>query len=134
MKTAGLGKTREHEHSYRYSHFTTRLLLADLRFSSRAPQPGEPFPAFELAGVDGGWLRSEELVGKRPFVVILGSLTCPMTASAAVTLRELYERMGSTATFISVYTREAHPGEQVPQPEALDTQLAHAKALVARGA
>ncbi|MEX2229976.1 MAG: deiodinase-like protein [Dehalococcoidia bacterium] len=131
MKTAALGKTREHEHSYRYSHFTTRLLLADLRFSSRAPQPGEPFPAFDLAAIDGERLRSEELIG-RPFVVILGSLTCPMTASAAVTLRELYERMGSAVTFVSVYAREAHPGEQIPQPRAIAEKLAHAQALAER--
>jgi len=131
MDAVGVGATREEEHPYRYHRFTTRLMLADLRFSDRAPKPGAPFPAFDLATIDGGRLRSEELIG-RPFVVIPGSLTCPMTASAAGGLRELYEALGTDVTFISVYAREAHPGEQVPQPQNLDAKVARAAELAVR--
>lgn len=118
--------------NYRYERFTTRLMLADLRFSRRAPQPGEPFPSFDLATPDAGRLRSAELVSERPFVLVLGSLTCPMTASAAVGLHQLHESFGDSLPFISVYTREAHPGERIPQPGQLDEKVAHARELASR--
>lgn len=122
------------ERDYRYNSFTTRLMLADLRFSARAPRPGEQFPAFDLATLDAQRLRSADLVGKQPFVVILGSLTCPMTASAAEGLRELHESLGELLPFITVYTREAHPGERIPQPQKLDEKIAHARDLAMRDA
>lgn len=132
MTSARTDATRGAGLAYRYHRFTTRLMLADLRFSTRAPKPGAPFPAFDLATVDGGRVRSADLFGMRPFVLILGSLTCPMTASAGAGLRELHESMGAEVTFISVYTREAHPGERVPQPEVLEQKSAHAAQLAAR--
>lgn len=118
--------------NYRYERFTTRLMLADLRFSRRAPQPGQLFPSFDLATPGEGRQRSANFVGVRPFVLVLGSLTCPMTASAAAGLRELHESFGDSLPFVSVYTREAHPGDRIPQPQLLDEKIAHARELATR--
>lgn len=116
---------------YRYEQFSTRLMLRDLRFGRSAPLPGEPFPPFDLATPDAGRLRSADFAGK-PFVLVLGSLTCPMTASAAGELRQLHEWFGAAMPFLSVYTREAHPGEQIPQPRQLDEKVEHARQLAVR--
>jgi hypothetical protein len=117
---------------YRYERFTTRLMLADLRFTRHAPRPGDPVPAFDLATVDGGRLRSADLLGHKPFIVTLGSLTCPMTAAAAHGLRQLHAATGDAVELITVYTREAHPGESIPQPARLGQKLEHAQALAER--
>jgi len=106
-------------------------MLADLRFSGAAIQPGQPFPAFDLDATDGTRVRSTDLKGQ-PYVVILGSLTCPMTASAAEGLRSLHEAMGDSFEFVTVYTREAHPGELIPQPTDLNQKSAHARRLAER--
>lgn len=107
-------------------------MLADLRFGAQAPRPGELFPVFDLATPGPRRLRSEDLVGNRPFVIILGSLTCPMTASAARGLRELYASVGNLLPFITVYTREAHPGGLIPQPQAMEEKIEHAQELARR--
>lgn len=118
--------------AYRYDSFTTRLMLADLRFGPGAPRPGDPFPDFDLTTLDGARLRSEDLLRRRPFVIVLGSLTCPMTAGAAGELRALHAALGGEVEFITVYTREAHPGELIPQPRELSQKIAHARQLAER--
>lgn len=116
---------------YRYERFTTGLLLADLRFSRSTIRPGRPFPSFDLVATDGTRVRSTDFKG-RPYVVILGSLTCPMTASAAEGLRALHEEVGDAIEFVTVYTREAHPGEFIPQPADLAQKSTHARRLAER--
>lgn len=116
---------------YRYDRFTTGLMLADLRFSSAAIEPGQPFPTFDLASPDGTRVRSADLQGQ-PYVVVLGSLTCPMTASAAEGLRALHEATRDQIELITVYTREAHPGELIPQPADPTQKSAHAGRLAER--
>lgn len=117
---------------YRYDRFTTKLLLNDLRFSSTAPSAGSPMPDFDLETLDGGRVRRDDLVGERPVLLVLGSLTCPMTASSAPSLEQLHREYGDRVEFVTVYTREAHPGEQIPQPSSLDEKRAHAASLAER--
>lgn len=106
------------------------MMLADLRFSRNAPRPGEPFPQFDLATIEGGRVRSLDFSG--PFVLILGSLTCPMTASAASRLNSLAPSFEGLIPFLTVYTREAHPGESIPQPDTLAQKTVHAGRLAER--
>ena len=115
--------------TYAYRHFTTRLLLRDLRFGRAAPSAGDPLPRCELIGTRRERIWTTDYVGVRPVLLVFGSVTCPMTASAMPSLKRLHDEFGRSVAFVMVNVREAHPGEHYPQPETLDEKLEHAKAL-----
>lgn len=51
-----------------------------------------------------------------------------MTASAGPVLKRLHEEFGDRVAFVTLYTREAHPGERYPQPDTFEQKLEHARA------
>ncbi len=114
---------------YRYERFTTSLLFRDLRFGENAAGPGDSFPSFELVTTNGDRLVNHDVFGDKPMLVIFGSMTCPMTASAAPSVQHLYDEFGDRVKFIMLYVREAHPGEQISQAETMEEKVAHAKTL-----
>ncbi len=114
---------------YRYQRFTTRLLLRDLRFRKGAPGSGDSFPSFELVTTSGDRLANRDVFGDKPVLFIFGSMTCPMTASAAPAVQDLYDEFGDRVDFILLYVREAHPGEHFTQAETMEEKLEHARAL-----
>jgi len=114
---------------YRYKHFTTSLLFRDLRFRKEAAAPGDTFPEFELITTDGSTLVNENVFGDKPVIFIFGSMTCPMTASAAPSVQDLYDEFGDRVEFIMLYVREAHPGENFTQSETIESKLDYARAL-----
>ncbi len=114
---------------YRYKRFTTRLLFRDLRFGKEAAGPGDSFPSFELLTTNGDRLVNNDVFGHKPVLVIFCSMTCPMTASAAPSVQELYDEFGDRVDFIMLYVREAHPGEHFTQSETMEEKLEHARAL-----
>ncbi len=114
---------------YRYKRFTTRLLFRDLRFRKGAAKPGEPFPLFELITTDGERLVNSDLFGDKPVLFIFGSMTCPMTSSAAPSVQALFDQFGDRVNFVMLYVREAHPGEKITQSESIDEKLEIARAL-----
>jgi hypothetical protein len=57
-----------------------------------------------------------------------------MTASAAPVLKRVYAEVSDRIDFATLYVREAHPGDQLPQPATWDQKLAHARALQERDA
>ena len=116
-------------HDYRYKHFTTGLLFRDLQFRKDAAAPGDAFPQFELITTDGSILVNEDVFGDKPVIFIFGSMTCPMTASAAPPVQELYDEFGDRVDFIMLYVREAHPGEYFVQSETLEDKLDYAQNL-----
>jgi hypothetical protein len=79
---------------YRYKHFTTSLLFRDLRFRKDAARPGEIVPAFELITTNGSRLINDDIFGDIPAIFIFGSMTCPMTASAAPSVQDLHDEFG----------------------------------------
>jgi thiol-disulfide isomerase/thioredoxin len=113
---------------YAYDTFTTGLILGDLAFSHTDPGPGDPVPAFDIELLDGGRLTSTTL-GPRPLLLVFGSLTCPVTESSGPVLNRLHARFGNRVRFVMVNTREAHPGQLIPQPRSLDEKRAHAASL-----
>jgi len=117
--------------AYRYDRFTTKLLFRDLRFSSKALEPGASLRAYELPTLDGG---SIQIGGRRerPLLVVTGSITCPMTASAMPVIDELHSEFGDRVDFVLLNTREAHPGAHFPQPATDEEKLAHARSLQER--
>jgi len=115
--------------NYRYKRFTTSLLLRDLRFGKNSAGPGDSLPSFELVTTSGDRLDNRTVFGDKPVLLIFGSMTCPMTASAAPSVQELYNEFGDRLDFIMLYVREAHPGEHFTQSETLEEKLEHARAL-----
>jgi hypothetical protein len=113
--------------TYRYERFRLHHMLADLRFAPTSPGPGNRVPPLDLHTVDGGPVRLGEL--DRPHLLVFGSNTCPMTASAAAPLIRLHRRFGHAVRFVLVQVREAHPGAHLPQPTTAGAKSAHARRL-----
>ena len=122
-------RTTSTGNEYRYNRFTTSLLFRDLRFRKDAAAPGDLFPDFELITSDGARLVNEDVFGDKPVVFVFGSMTCPMTASAAPSVQKLYDEFGDRVKFVMMYVREAHPGEHFAQVATMGEKLGHARAL-----
>jgi len=122
-------KVADTANNYRYKRFTTSLLLRDLKFGKSAAAPGDSLPSFELVTTSGDRLTNRDVFGDKPVLMVFGSMTCPMTASAAPTVQELQDEFGDRVVFVMLYVREAHPGERITQAETMDEKLEHARAL-----
>ncbi|MFP4600979.1 MAG: TlpA family protein disulfide reductase [Persicimonas sp.] len=116
---------------YRYPHFKRELLMEDMSFGG-GPSPGEPMPDFELPTTDGDTIRKSDFVGDRPLLLTVGSITCPMTAASGKILHKLHREFGDQVAFVTLYVREAHPGDAIPQAKTLDDKLAYARAYKER--
>jgi len=122
-------RTKSTASEYRYNRFTTSLLFRDLRFRKDAAAPGDLFPDFELITTDGARLVKEDVFGDVPVIFVFGSMTCPMTASAAPSVQQLYDEFGDRVKFVMMYVREAHPGEHYAQVTTIEEKLGHARTL-----
>jgi len=69
---------------------------------------GELAPRLELATTDGEPLDLARYRGRKPVVVIFGSLTCGPFRESAARLSDLARRYGESAQFLAIYVREAH--------------------------
>ncbi len=116
---------------YGYPHFKREMLLEGLYFGG-GPAPGLPMPRFDLLKTDGDRLRKSDFVGRRPLPLTFASITCPMVASNAPALKRLHKGFGDRVAFVTLYVREAHPGERYPQPEAFEQKLEYARAYKGR--
>ena len=117
--------------SYPYDTFTTSLILDDLSFRPTDPAAGDKVPSFDLVTIDGERFSSFDL-GTRPVLMVFGSLTCPVTESSGPVLNDLNAEFGDRVRFVMVNTREAHPGETIPQPQTSEQKQRHARMLQAR--
>ncbi len=117
------------EDRYRYGHFTLPTLLKDMRFGKKSLGPGDQLPEVDLATISDERLvfGAERL--QRPTLLITGSVTCPMTSASMSSLRELHEKYGEQVEFVTLNVREAHPGENYPQPTTSEEKHEHARAL-----
>lgn len=114
--------------TYTYDTFTTGLILDDLLFKRSDPGPDDQVPVFDLEMINGARFRSDDL-GNQPVLIVFGSRTCPVTVSAREPLEALHLRYGERIRFVLVNTREAHPGERIPQPKTHDQKREHARKL-----
>lgn len=114
---------------YRFEHLALPLVLKDLYFGKGDPRPGDRVPHFDLPLVGGGRFRSDDLARTGPTLLVFGSATCPVTDNAAPGLKELHERFGDRVRFVMVNVREAHPGEDFPQPGTIEEKTLHASRL-----
>ncbi|WP_051274623.1 TlpA disulfide reductase family protein [Cellulomonas sp. URHD0024] len=123
--------TAQTEHGsseYRFDDLRTRDIVADMYYRSTDPAPGDRIPAFDLPTLAGTRFASEDL-GDRPVLLVFGSQTCPVTRSALPPLNELHTHYGDRVRFVLVQTREAHPGELLPQPRTDEEKAAHAASM-----
>lgn len=60
---------------YRYRHFSVGTLIEDMFFRIGSPAPGEPFPDFDLPTTDGGRIRKQDYVGRRPMFMVAAAFT-----------------------------------------------------------
>jgi thiol-disulfide isomerase/thioredoxin len=130
MAQASLVTSRNYssDERYQYDTFTTGLILQDMAFKRFDPGPGDMVPTFDLPVVGGERFRSVEL-GGRPVLMVFGSLTCPVTESSGPVLNKLHQAFGDRIRFVVVNTREAHPGELIPQPKTFPEKERHAERL-----
>jgi Iodothyronine deiodinase len=115
---------------YRFDHPAIPDVMADLRIPASDLGPGDRIPDFDLPATDGGRITSADLAsGRRPTLLVFGSLTCPVTESGGGGLAQLHARYGDQIRFVMVYVREAHPGALTRQPRTFEAKLRNAGAL-----
>ena len=98
------------------------------RWRREGPRPGRAAPGFELPTVDGQMVSLASLAG-RPVVLEFGSFTCPMFCGQVPAMEGVAERHPE-ATFLVVYTREAHPGELTPAHRSIEDKRRAVEKLV----
>jgi peroxiredoxin len=97
---------------------------------SRAPEPGDEAPNFELRSLDGDLVKLSDFKGSRNVVLTFGSATCPQTAASIGDLRSLaHEFPLSEVEFLLVYVREAHPGVDLPAHHSIEDKARAAMLL-----
>jgi hypothetical protein len=126
VRPSGTTDTTRQGREYRFTRLTTRLILADARFSWGDPMPGDPIPAFDLPLLDGRRFQSRDLAQGGPALIVFGSSTCPMTDSAMPGLHQLHVRFGHAVRFVLVAVREAHAGTALEQPTSLTDKVERA--------
>lgn len=116
---------------YRPAHLQHEMIEEDMGFHS-GPRPGDPMPDFELPTTDGGIVRKGDYIGRIPLLMAMNSITCPMTATSNPVMRKLWDEFGDRVAFVSLYVREAHPGENFPQAKTNKQKMHHARQLKER--
>jgi hypothetical protein len=119
--------------NYRFDRFRRQRLFEDLAFGA-GKEPGWSLPDFDLPTLAGGRIRKSDYMGRRPVLFTFASLTDPMAASAGTVLKRLYREFGDAVAFVTVYVREAHPGDRIPQPDTFQWKVRHARMLRDRDA
>jgi len=99
-------------------------------FPNSSPRVGEPAPAFQLPLVGGGTADLVELLSKGHVVLIFGCITAPPCMAQLPALESLHRTYGGRSfSFLFIYTREIHPGENFPPHRTLGQKLDHASRM-----
>ena len=114
---------------YRFEHLRTGLIVQDMYFTKSDPKAGDKVVEFDLPTVSGARFSSADLADTGPTLLVFGSYTCPVTASAISGLNDLHSRYGDRVRFVMINVREAHPGSNMPQPDKIEEKIRHAEQL-----
>jgi hypothetical protein len=80
-----------------------------MSFRWDAPHVNTVAPDFELKSPDEKrQVRLSQFRGRRPVVLVFGSLTCPPYRQQTAVLEDMHRRYADKAEFLSIYIREAH--------------------------
>ena len=110
---------------YNYTAFTKDTLRQNMHFHG-GPKPGQVAPDFNLPTVGDGYFRLSSHTTRKAVLLVFGSISCPLTAGSRSFLVGLFHEFGDLIRFVSVYTREAHPGENFPHHTSDDQKMRHA--------
>ena len=113
--------------------YTAHRLEGALRFRNNLAV-GTEAPDFELQDLQGSTIRLSDYRCKSYVVLVFGSMTCGSTVTqlraGKPPLNSLYHRYKTKSfEFFLVYTREPHPGENIPQPSTSEERKDHAQRL-----
>ncbi len=114
---------------YRFERLSTGMIIRDMYFTTNDPRPGDKMVEFDLPTLSGERFSSADLAETGPILLVFGSYTCPVTASAAPGLNDLHAKYGDSIRFVMVGVREAHPGSNMPQPSQMEEKIEHARLL-----
>jgi peroxiredoxin len=116
---------------YNYDRFRREMLQTNPADRwSRAPEPGDEAPGFELRSLTGEMVRLSDFENSRNVVLTFGSATCPQTAASIGGLRSLAREFPvSEVEFLFIYVREAHPGVELPPHHSIEDKARAAMLL-----
>jgi hypothetical protein len=96
-------------------------------FPNVATRVGTTAPPFDLPLVGGGSCSLAQLREQGHVVLIFGSFTTPPLVAQLPALETLHRTYGGRGfAFLHVYTREIHPGENLPPHGTMEQKLDHA--------
>lgn len=78
-------------------------------YDAAAPSEAAPAPEFQLTDIDGNDVALQDLLGKKPLVLQLGSYSCPVFRYRRFDIQKLQREFGGRVEFVVIYTQEAHP-------------------------
>jgi peroxiredoxin len=116
---------------YNYDRFRREMLQSNPADRwSRAPEPGDEAPGFELRSLTGEMVKLSDFKNSRNVVLTFGSATCPQTAASISGLRALAREFPvSEVEFLFIYVREAHPGVELPPHHSIEDKARAAMLL-----
>lgn len=114
---------------YRVDHINFKMIVDDMWFSRKSLQPGQRIADIGVFNENGEPTKLRDLHKDKPLLLVTGSMTCPVTVSSLPTLSDFQAKLGDQVNIVLVYVREAHPGEDFPQPQTLQEKIDHAKML-----
>ncbi len=129
MKTETKSAKAEIGSGYRFENFKVSVMTKDIRFSRKALKPGQVIPNLEVITSEGKQIKLYQLAETKPLLIVTGSLTCPMTVSSLPSLKALEEQLDDRVAFALLYVREAHPGDNYPQPQSLREKIQNASEI-----
>lgn len=118
--------------AYRFTRLSTSLFLQDLGFSKNDAKPGTGVSNVSLERLDGSGSTLEAQMDGWPTLIVFGSVSCPMTFGSSTVLQRLQNEFGQQIKFLMLNVREAHPGENLEQPQTQDVKRRHAQLLAAQ--
>lgn len=120
----------QYDKNYRYNSFTLGTVLSDMAFNGGVKPDGQ-IGKIKLSTTDAQLFEWPYANSPRLLLLVFGSRSCPATISSIPDIKNLYAEYGSEVEFVYVYVREAHPGEQIPQPQTMQDKTYQACALQA---
>jgi hypothetical protein len=114
--------------------FPAHRLEGALQFSAHEVRVGTEAPDFALPDLGGKIVRLSSYRNKSNVVLIFDSVTCGATVTqlraGKPSIRSLYSRYKKKRfEFFLIYTKEPHPGENIPQPTTVEERVKNAVRL-----